>query len=185
MARHWLDGNLISPDYPLAVVAVSGGDGTTQHIIGGNTIDADHPLAVHDATAIPGVTDHGALTGLADNDHPQYQLAAAVTNPVGALVAGLKVAAGVHTQVAAADTVATGLATVLAVVVSFQTNPTREQLLATGTIGNQAGAPAAGSIIIKTWRGKESLVTSDAVADPEAAVDFSGAPKVAWMAIGT
>jgi hypothetical protein len=46
------------------------------------------------------------------------------------------------------------------------------------TIGDQAGSPAAGSIIIKTWQN-----TSGSDPTPTAATTFG--KKVNWIAIGT
>lgn len=96
---------------------------------------------------------------------------------VQGLAADYKIASGQHTTVAAADTVATGLTTVVSVVVQLDSDPADGAMHATGTIGDQAGSPAAGSIIIKTWKstdGDATLVAADA---------FS--KKVNWIAIGT
>lgn len=93
---------------------------------------------------------------------------------------GYRIARGVHTQVAASDTVVTGLATVVAVVASFQTGPTVKQLFVEATIGNQAGAPAAGSVLIKTFK---PTAVNDVT--PVAATDFSENLEIAWIAIGT
>ena len=90
---------------------------------------------------------------------------------------GLKVAAGQLTTVSAADTVVTGLATVVAVVASLDDNPGDNPEWVSATIGDQAGAPAAGSIIIKTWQN-----TSGTDPTPVAATTFS--KKVNWIAFG-
>jgi hypothetical protein len=97
----------------------------------------------------------------------------------GAVAAGYKIARGQQTTVAAADTVVTGLATVVAVVATFEDDVdgvTISQV--TAQVGNQSGAPAAGSIIIKTWK-----ATSTANPTLIAATTFS--KKVNWVAIGT
>jgi hypothetical protein len=99
---------------------------------------------------------------------------------VQGVAAGYKVARGVHTQVAASDTVVTGLATVVAVIVSFDSAPTVKQLFCVGQVGNQSGAPAAGSILIKTYK---PTAVNDVT--PIAATDFTDNLVVAWVAIGT
>lgn len=96
---------------------------------------------------------------------------------VGGVAAGYKIARGRHTTVAAEDTVVTGLATVVAVVASFETDPADANFLVSATIGDQAGAPAAGSIVIKTWKHDGTDPT------PVAASAFS--KVVNWIAIGT
>lgn len=98
----------------------------------------------------------------------------ATTNYAVGVAAGYKIARGVHLQVGAADTVVTGLTTVVAVVVSPIAAPTAKQDSVSATIGNQAGAPAAGSIIINTWK------STYAAAD-----DFSDNLSYAWVAVGT
>lgn len=99
---------------------------------------------------------------------------------VGGVGNGYRIARGVHTQVAASDTVITGLATVVAAVASFQTGPTVKQLFVNASIGDQAGAPAAGSILIGTLK---PTAVNDVT--PTAATDFSDALEIAWIAIGT
>jgi hypothetical protein len=97
---------------------------------------------------------------------------------IGALAAGVaagyKIARGVHLQVAATDTIATGLATVVSVTASFIGAPTAKQAFVGATIGDQAGAPAAGSIETKTF-----------TAAYAAAVDFTDNLSVSWIAVGT
>lgn len=99
---------------------------------------------------------------------------------VNGVAAGYKVARGVHTQVAASDTVVTGLATVIACVVSFQSAPTVKQLFCAADVGDQSGAPAAGSVLITTQK-----PTATGNVTPTAATDFSENLKLAWVAIGT
>lgn len=96
---------------------------------------------------------------------------------IAGVAAGYKVARGVHTTVAASDTVVTGLTTVVAVVVSLGSDPGDNPFLVSATIGDQAGAPAAGSILIKSWKHDGTDPT------PTAATTFSKA--VNWIAIGT
>lgn len=101
-------------------------------------------------------------------------------NPLVGVGAGYKVARGVHQQAAAVDTVATGLATVVAVVATWQDGPTLKQMYLGATIGDQAGAPAAGSIQISSWK---PTAVNDVT--PIAASDFSENKKVNWTAFGT
>jgi hypothetical protein len=89
----------------------------------------------------------------------------------------LKFARGQLTTVTAVDTVVTGLATVVAVVASLESDPTDNPFMASAQIGDQAGAPAAGSIIIKTWQN-----TTGTDPTPAAATTFG--KKVNWIAIG-
>lgn len=106
-------------------------------------------------------------------------LSAAVVNSlVAGLAAGYKIARGVHETVAASDTVATGLASVAAVVVSLESDPVLTCDGVTASIGDQAGAPVAGSIYIKTW-----MRTAVGDATPIAATAFT--KKVNWIAIGS
>lgn len=98
----------------------------------------------------------------------------------GAVIAiggGMKLARGQLTTVTATDTVVTGLATVVSVVASYETDPADANSYVSAQIGDQAGAPAAGSIIIKTWKQSGTDPT------PIAADAFS--KKVNWIAIGT
>lgn len=99
---------------------------------------------------------------------------------VQGLAAGYKIARGVHTQVAASDTVVTGLATVVAVVANFSSAPTVKQLWCHASIGDQAGSPAAGSVLISTL--KPTAVDN---CTPTAATDFSENLGIAWVAVGT
>ncbi len=94
------------------------------------------------------------------------------------VAAGYKIARGIHTTVAAVDTVVTGLATVVAIVATLESDPTLDPDLVTASIGNQAGAPAAGSVYIKTWK---RVGAGDAT--PAAATTF--VKTVNWVAIGT
>jgi hypothetical protein len=106
--------------------------------------------------------------------------ALAAVPPEGLLgvAAGYKLARGQHTTVAAVDTVVTGLATVVAVVAVLDSDPTLDPLFVTASIGDQAGAPAAGSVYIKSWQ-----ATAAGDVTPIAATTFG--KKVNWIAIGT
>jgi predicted RecA/RadA family phage recombinase len=89
---------------------------------------------------------------------------------------GLRIVGGQHTTVTATDTVVTGLSQVVAAVVSYGTDPADANTYVSATIGDQAGAPAAGSIIIKSWKQSGSDPT------PIAADAFS--KVVNWIAVG-
>jgi|DewCreStandDraft_4_1066084.scaffolds.fasta_scaffold78472_3 hypothetical protein len=104
--------------------------------------------------------------------------AAQINLLVAGVAGGYKIARGVHTTVAASDTVVTGLATVVAIVATLESDPTVDPLMVSASIGNQTGAPAAGSVYIKTW----SPTAVDDVT-PIAATTFG--KKVNWVAIGT
>lgn len=88
-----------------------------------------------------------------------------------------KIARGQHTTLDANDTVVTGLATVVAVVASFNDAPVEGCKFVSADIGDQAGAPAAGSILIKTHK------DTDADAAIIDATTFT--IKVNWLAFGT
>lgn len=94
------------------------------------------------------------------------------------IAAGYKFARGQLTTVTAADTVVTGLSTVVAVVACLESDPVDDPFMCSAQIGDQAGAPAAGSIVIKTWKN-----TGGTDPTPAAATTFS--KKVNWIAIGT
>lgn len=101
----------------------------------------------------------------------------ALATAPAAVAAGYKIARGQHTTVTASDTVVTGLATVVMVVATLDSDPGDDPLFATASIGNQTNAPAAGSVYIKTWK------TDGADPTPSAATTFT--KKVNWFAIGT
>lgn len=92
--------------------------------------------------------------------------------------AGYKIARGVATITQASQDVPTGLATVIAAVVSMVGDPSTTHMFSSVTVGDQAGAPAAGSIRIKSW--KPTAVDN---CTPTAADTVFGA--VAWIAIGS
>jgi hypothetical protein len=91
---------------------------------------------------------------------------------------GKKIAFGQATTASASDTIVTGLATVAGVVCSYDDSPADANTFVNGSIGDQAGAPAAGSFLLKTWK------TADgADVTPAAATSFG--KKVNWVACGT
>jgi hypothetical protein len=91
---------------------------------------------------------------------------------------GYKLARGVRATAAASEDVVTGLATVVSATVSLVGDPSLTHLLASCTVGDQAGAPAAGSIRIKNWK---PTAANDGT--PIAATAPFG--YVAWIAVGT
>ena len=101
-----------------------------------------------------------------------------IKNAPAGVAAGYKIARGQLTTATAADTVVTGLATVVAAVACLDSDPVDDPFMCSCTIGDQAGTPAAGSIIIKTWKN-----TGGTDPTPAAAGTFS--KKVNWIAIGT
>src|SRR5262245_3784655 len=72
-------------------------------------------------------------------------------NSVVGVGAGYKIARGQMTTATATDTVVTGLATVVSAVANMEDAPVIGADRANATIGDQAGAPAAGSIVIKSF----------------------------------
>lgn len=105
------------------------------------------------------------------------QIAGSGLLDVAGVAAGYKVARGVA-AITGSGTVVTGLATVVAVVATPSSDLDGVTLAGvSGTIGNQAGAPAAGSVILKCWKvtavGDATMIAADA------------AKNVNWIAIGT
>ncbi len=89
----------------------------------------------------------------------------------------VRVVAGQATTIAAIDTIVTGLASLVAVVASLDSDPVDDPEWVTASIGDQAGTPAAGSFLLKTWKN-----TSGSDPTPTAATTFS--KKVNWIAYG-
>lgn len=90
----------------------------------------------------------------------------------------LKIVGGQLTTVTASDTVVTGLSTVVAVIASLESDPVDDPMLVSAQIGDQAGTPAAGSVIIKTWKNTGGT-------DPTPAAAGTFGKLVNWIAIGT
>lgn len=88
---------------------------------------------------------------------------------------GGKIVHGQHTTVTAADTIVTGLGALAGVVATLDADPADDPFLVTASIGDQAGAPAAGSFLLKTWKN-----TGGTDPTPVAATTF--ARKVNWIA---
>lgn len=96
---------------------------------------------------------------------------------VAGVAAGYKIARGVA-AITGSGTVVTGLATVVAVIATPQSDPDGVALAAvSATIGDQAGAPAAGSVILKAWK-----VTA---VDNATLIAATAAKNINWIAIGT
>lgn len=89
----------------------------------------------------------------------------------------LRVAYGQATTVAASDTIVTGLTTLTMAIAVLDSDPVDDPEMATASIGDQAGTPAAGSFLLKTWKN-----TGGTDPTPAAATTFS--KKVNWIAIG-
>ena len=94
------------------------------------------------------------------------------------VASGYKIARGVATIGAASVDVVSGLASVVGVVVSLVGDPSLTHMYSTCTVGDQAGAPASGSIRIKSWK-------PTAVGDVTPVVSTSPFANVSWIAIGT
>jgi hypothetical protein len=102
--------------------------------------------------------------------------AAEINALVGGIAGGYKLARGVA-AVTGTATVVTGLTTVVAVIATPQDDLDGDTLAGgSATIGDQAGAPAAGSVILKCWK-----ITGDADVTMIAA---DAAKNINWLAIG-
>lgn len=82
------------------------------------------------------------------------------------------------TTVTASDTIVTGLTKLEAVIVQLNDAPAIGVTSVTADLGDQAGTPAAGSFLLKSWK---PTATNDAT--PVAASTFS--KKVSYIAVGT
>lgn len=85
----------------------------------------------------------------------------------------LQIAYGTHTNVAASDTVDSGMSKVLAAFAIPKSDPaaTASVAFCSCDVGDQAGTPASGSFLLKSWE-----------ADGTAATSFG--EDVQWIAIG-
>jgi len=134
-----------------------------------NSVELNGSLKVAGVTIIP-------ATQTVMNDVTAS--AAEINLLVQGVAAGYKIARGTITPVSESDTVVTGLATVVAAVASLKGAPTLTCMFVAADIGNQAGAPAAGSIYIKTYKPTGAAdVTPISSTTPWSAID--------WIAIGT
>lgn len=96
---------------------------------------------------------------------------------LGASEGGLKLVGGQATTVAASDTIVTGLSLLYGAVATLDDNLIDDPSWVSASIGDQAGAPAAGSFLLKTWKN-----TGGTDPTPAAATTFS--KKVNWIAFG-
>jgi hypothetical protein len=121
---------------------------------------------------------HAEKLYLGDGAGTEMTKTAAEINLLAAGVAGgYKLARGVA-PITGTGTVATGLATVVAVIATAQDDLDGDALAGvSATIGDQAGNPAAGSVIIKAWKNN---------ADGDATMVAATAEKnINWVAVGT
>jgi hypothetical protein len=88
------------------------------------------------------------------------------------------VARGVTAITADTQTIVSGLNTVVAVIVTLRDDPTGTHQVSTASIGNQSGAPAAGSFIVKSWK-------STSVGNPTLVAATTPWAAVNWIAFGT
>lgn len=91
--------------------------------------------------------------------------------------ASLPVAYGQQTTVAASDTIATGLGKLAGVAASLSDAPVVGCQFVTADIGDQIGAPPAGSFFLKTWK-------ATATADTTQIAASTFGKKVNWIAVG-
>jgi hypothetical protein len=108
-------------------------------------------------------------------DSNEVDQSAALAGMVSGIAAGYRIARGQFTTVTAADTVATGLNTVVAVIAQMESDLAVGVESITSQVGDQVGTPVAGSIILKSWKTLGGT--------PAAATTFG--QKVNWLAIGT
>lgn len=88
-----------------------------------------------------------------------------------------RIRAGQATSASATDTIVTGLNVVVGAVATYDGDASDANFTVTATTGDQAGTPAAGSFILKTWKN-----TSGTDPTPVATTSFS--VKVNWIAFG-
>ena len=110
--------------------------------------------------------------------HAETVSAAEVNLLTQGVAAGYKIARGVAAITAASQTIVTGLTTVVAAFVSPVTDPTLTDAWKAATIGDQAGSPAAGAIIVTSTKPTSNI---DGTPTPATAPWRS----VNWFAIGT
>jgi hypothetical protein len=107
--------------------------------------------------------------------------AAALNAALQGTAAGFRLARGQATTATASDTVVTGLTAVVSVVANLEDNPVVGCSFSSSAIGDQAGTPAAGSVLIKTWK----PTTAGAGGNPDVIAATTFGKKVNWVAIGT
>jgi hypothetical protein len=87
---------------------------------------------------------------------------------------------GQATTASASDTIVTGLSKLVQVVAVLDADPTDTCDVATSSIGDQAGTPAAGSFLLKTWK----VTTGGAAGNPTLIAATAFSKKVNWIAWG-
>lgn len=123
-------------------------------------------------------TAEGVTRQLWDTEGNIFVGGISLENALVGVGSGYKIARGTITPTSGSHTVVTGLDTVVAAVASLKGAPTLTCLVVAADIGDQDGAPAAGSILIKTYKPTSSSdVTPVAATTPWSAVD--------WIAVGT
>lgn len=124
---------------------------------------------------LDGVTASTAELNIVDG---VTKTAAQINLLAAGVAANYTIARGVTAIAAASTDIVTGLATVVAVVASMVGNPSLTHMSVSATVGDQAAAPAAGSIRVLAWK-----PTGAADVTPIAATSPFG--NVAWICIGT
>ena len=107
--------------------------------------------------------------------------AAQINALVGGIAGAYRVARGQLSTASALDTVVTGLTTVVSAVAVLESDPVDTCSVATCAIGDQAGAPAAGSIYVKTWK----PTVGGAAGNPTLIAATAFTKLVNWIAVGT
>lgn len=126
-----------------------------------------------------GLPVSGLKIGASGAEVAMDRTAAQINVLVGGVAAGYKLARGVSSVTGTGDVV-TGLTTVVAVVAVAQSDLDGDTLAGvSATIGNQAGAPAAGSITLKAWK-----VTTGGAAGNPTLIAANAAKDINWVAIG-
>lgn len=124
---------------------------------------------------LDGVTSTAAELNILDG---VTKTASEINLLIAGVAGGYKIARGTATIGTATDDIVTGLATVVSATISMVGDPSLTHMSSSVTVGDQAGAPAAGSIRIKSWK-----PTGVADVTPIAATAPFG--NVSWIAIGT
>lgn len=121
--------------------------------------------------------NEGTETSAAFKALPSQAAASTAALAIAGTAAGKKIAAGVA-SVTGTGTVVTGLATVTAVFATVQSDfSLTNGIGCSATVGDQAGTPAAGSVILKVWK-----PTGSGDVTPIAS---AAAVSVNWLAFGT
>jgi hypothetical protein len=136
--------------------------------------DVEITASAAELNKLDGVTADPAELNIMDG---VTKTAAQINLLVAGVAAGYKIARGVA-AITGSGTVVTGLATVVAVIATPDSDPDGVALAAVSAqIGDQAGAPAAGSVILKAWK---VTATGDATL-----IAATAAKNINWIAIGT